>query len=81
MMGFSDHGVIVEYPKARIVKLNEEHGIVDLSACTDKPAIGERVSIIPNHVCVVSNLFDTVYAAQDGRVVREIKVAARGLVR
>jgi D-serine deaminase-like pyridoxal phosphate-dependent protein len=32
-------------------------------------------------VCVVSNLFDSVYAVQDGQVVREIPVAARGMVR
>jgi D-serine deaminase-like pyridoxal phosphate-dependent protein len=81
MLGFPDHGVIMEYPKASIVKLNEEHGIVDLSASREKPRIGERVTIVPNHVCVVSNLFDSVYAVQDGQVVREIPVAARGMVR
>jgi D-serine deaminase-like pyridoxal phosphate-dependent protein len=81
LMGFADHGVILEYPKARIVRLNEEHGIVDLSDSPEKPRIGERVTIVPNHCCVVSNLFDSVYAVSDGRVQREIKVAARGLVR
>ena len=81
LLGFTDHGVIMEYPKARIVRLNEEHGIVDLSQSPEKPSIGERVTIVPNHACVVSNLFDRVYAVSDGRVVREIPVAARGLVR
>jgi D-serine deaminase-like pyridoxal phosphate-dependent protein len=81
LMGFQDHGLILEYPKARIVRLNEEHGVVDLSDSPEKPRIGERVTIVPNHCCVVSNMFDSVYAVSDGRVVREIKVAARGLVR
>jgi len=81
LLGFTDHGVIMEYPKASIVRLNEEHGIVDLSQSPEKPSIGERVTIVPNHACVVSNLFDRVYAVSDGRVVREIPVAARGLVR
>ena len=81
LLGFPDHGVIMEYPKARIVRLNEEHGIVDLSDSPEKPRIGERVTIVPNHACVVSNLFDSVYGVSDGRVVREIPVAARGLVR
>jgi len=81
LLGFTDHGVILEYPKARIVRLNEEHGIVDLTSSPERPRIGERVTIVPNHVCVVSNLFDKVYAVSDGRVVREIPVAARGLVR
>ena len=73
--------MILEYPKALIVRLNEEHGIVDLSNSPEKPRIGERVTIVPNHCCVVSNLFDKVYAVSDGRVLREIEVAARGLVR
>ena len=81
LLGFTDHGVIMEYPKASIVRLNEEHGIVDLSQSPEKPSIGERVTIVPNHACVVSNLFDRIYAVSDGRVVREIPVAARGLVR
>ncbi|MBX9461635.1 MAG: D-TA family PLP-dependent enzyme [Aquamicrobium sp.] len=72
------HGHIVEYPDAVITTLNEEHGIVDLSACAIKPEIGEKVRIIPNHVCVVSNLFDVVNLT-DGEIVLEtVPVAARG---
>ncbi len=72
------HGHIVEYPAAVITTLNEEHGIVDLSACAIKPEIGEKVRIIPNHVCVVSNLFDVVNLT-DGEIVLEtVPVAARG---
>jgi len=41
-----------------IERLNEEHGIVDLTRCVRKPVIGERIRIVPNHVCVVTNLHD-----------------------
>ncbi|MDQ6433755.1 D-TA family PLP-dependent enzyme [Mesorhizobium sp. LHD-90] len=72
------HGHIVEYPDAVITMLNEEHGIVDLSRSANKPAIGDKVRIIPNHVCVVSNLFDVVHLVEDGEVVEQAPVAARG---
>jgi D-serine deaminase-like pyridoxal phosphate-dependent protein len=72
------HGHIVEYPDAVITRLNEEHGIVDLSRCRDKPGIGDRVRVIPNHVCVVSNLFDRVHMIENGEVVGSMPVAARG---
>jgi D-serine deaminase-like pyridoxal phosphate-dependent protein len=72
------HGHIVEYPDAVITMLNEEHGIVDLSRSEKKPAIGDKVRVIPNHVCVVSNLFDMVYLIEDGEVVEQVPVAARG---
>jgi D-serine deaminase-like pyridoxal phosphate-dependent protein len=49
------YGHIVEYPDAAIYKLNEEHAYVDMSRCDKRPAIGERVHVIPAHACVVSN--------------------------
>lgn len=72
------HGHILEYPGAVITLLNEEHAIVDVSACSRRPAIGDRVRIIPNHVCVVSNLFDQVHLIDQGAFVGTEAVAARG---
>ena len=63
------YGMILGYPDAVIERLNEEHGIIDLSRCGAKPAVGEQVAIVPNHVCVVSNLHDEVVLSRDGRVV------------
>jgi D-serine deaminase-like pyridoxal phosphate-dependent protein len=75
------YGYICEYPEARIYALSEEHGHVDFSACVRKPEIGERVSIIPNHCCTVTSLFDEVIGARDARVEKTWQVAARGSVR
>lgn len=72
------YGHIVEYPQAVITVLSEEHATVDVSACTSRPAIGDKVRIIPNHVCVVSNLFELVHLVEDGVVTAVIPVAARG---
>ena len=44
------------------------------------PRIGELVTVIPNHACVVTNLFDRIYAARQGRVETFYEVAARGKV-
>lgn len=81
LLGFSDHGVVVGYPEAVITGLSEEHGVIDLSKCTGpRPEIGDKIRIIPNHTCVVSNLFDTMVFHRDGIVTRVENVAARGLV-
>lgn len=76
-----DHGHIVEYPEARIVGLSEEHAMVDLSACHERPEIGEVVNVIPNHCCVVSNMVDEVYGMRNGALEVVWPVAARGKVR
>lgn len=74
------HGYILEYPNARIYRLNEEHAYVDLSRCDEKPSIGERVHIIPVHACVVTNLHDRLYGVRGETVEVIWPVAARGLV-
>ncbi len=75
------HGLILGYEDAVIERLNEEHGIVDLSRCATKPVVGERLRIVPNHVCVVSNLHDEVAVSRDGELVEMWPVAARGKTR
>jgi len=80
LLGFSDHGLIVEYPDASIAGLSEEHAVVDLSKTDRKPEVGERIRIIPNHTCVVSNMFDKLVFHRDGVVTRIEHVAARGQV-
>jgi D-serine deaminase-like pyridoxal phosphate-dependent protein len=74
-------GLVVEHPAARLYALNEEHGYLDVSACPDVPDIGDVVTIVPNHACVVSNLHDHVLAQRDGAPAEVWRVAARGLVR
>jgi D-serine deaminase-like pyridoxal phosphate-dependent protein len=74
-------GLIVEYPDARIYALSEEHGHVDLSACAERPEVGEVVTVIPNHACGCTNMHDEVVVHRGGRVVGVWPVAARGKLR
>lgn len=80
-LGLDGHGRIVEYPDARIYRLNEEHGYVHLPEGSRAPEVGEVISIIPNHTCVVTNLHDELVGVRKGRVETVWRVAARGLVR
>lgn len=81
LLGFTDYGVIPALPGSRIVSLSEEHAVVDLTDCTvPVPGIGEQVRIVPNHTCVVSNLFDRMVFHRAGVVTRVLPVAARGTV-
>jgi D-serine deaminase-like pyridoxal phosphate-dependent protein len=79
--GLDGYGYICEYPEAKIYQLSEEHGHVDFSACPRQPEIGERLTVIPNHCCTVTSLFDEVIGARGGEVEVTWQVAARGTVR
>lgn len=64
---------------SRLERLSEEHGVVKVEP-GDRFRVGQRVVILPNHACVVSNLHDRVYGVRAGAVETELRVAARGRV-
>lgn len=66
--------------KSRVDRLSEEHGVVRVAE-GETFRVGERVRVLPNHACVVSNLHDRVVLARGERVEGEWSVAARGRVR
>ena len=74
----SGHGLIVEYPEAVIGKLTEEHAQVDVSRCTARPRVGERVTVIPNHICPVVNLHDTAWWWEADGSLQVLPIDARG---
>jgi D-serine deaminase-like pyridoxal phosphate-dependent protein len=75
------HGYIVGHPGATIARLSEEHGVVTLASADDGFDVGDRVEIIPNHICPAVNLTDELVIVHDGHVVDRWPVAARGKVR
>jgi D-serine deaminase-like pyridoxal phosphate-dependent protein len=72
------YGLLPDYPGATMARLNEEHGIIDLSQSQRAPEIGERIRIIPNHVCVVTNLHDHIYLCRQKEMIAKLPVSLRG---
>lgn len=71
------YGYIVDHPEIEIYALNEEHAFLR-SEETNSLQIGDKIEIIPNHACVVTNLVDEVYGLRGGKLDRMIKIDARG---
>jgi D-serine deaminase-like pyridoxal phosphate-dependent protein len=74
------HGFIVGHPGATIARLSEEHGVVTLPPMEHGFDVGDRVEIIPNHICPAVNLTDEFVVIHNGHVVDRWPVAARGKV-
>jgi D-serine deaminase-like pyridoxal phosphate-dependent protein len=79
--GNPGHGYILGHPNAVIERLSEEHGVVVLPPEDERIAIGDRVEIIPNHICPSVNLMDELVIVRDGEVIDTWRVAARGKIR
>jgi D-serine deaminase-like pyridoxal phosphate-dependent protein len=62
-----------------IERLSEEHATVRVTGSTALEP-GDRVYVVPNHACVVSNLVDAVRLVEGDRVIDTLPVAARGRI-
>lgn len=74
------YGYIVEHPEAEIYGMSIEHGHIDISKCENGFRVGDRLSVIPQHQGMTTNLHDQVYAVRNGLVEGIWKVAGRGRV-
>jgi D-serine deaminase-like pyridoxal phosphate-dependent protein len=75
------YGLVVEAPEVKLFKLNEEHGHLDVSGTDRQFRVGDRLTLIPNHVCVCVNLQDEVFLVRNQEVIGSWRVAARGKIR
>ncbi|MFN0178222.1 MAG: alanine racemase [Gemmatimonadales bacterium] len=71
-------GELLDHPEVTVKGMSEEHGILDLSQTSWRPKVGDRVRIIPNHVCIVTHLNDFIHGIRGERVETTWPVAARG---
>ncbi|MFV1849974.1 MAG: D-TA family PLP-dependent enzyme [Thalassospira sp.] len=79
LLGLEGYGYVVGHPEVNVVGLSEEHGILHFEPDLTPFEIGERIKIIPNHVCVVSNMLDQVHLVR-GDDIKTVDVTARGKV-
>ena len=74
------YGVLLDRPEVRVVRMSEEHGILDLRRSNWQPRVGDVVRIVPNHVCIVVHLNDQMLGVRGEVVESSWPVSARGRV-
>jgi D-serine deaminase-like pyridoxal phosphate-dependent protein len=75
--GGEGFGFVLDRPGVLVKGLSEEHGVLDLSRTDWSPRVGDRVRIVPNHVCVSVNLQDALLA-REGDTHRMLELEGRG---
>ena len=71
-------GCLLNDRDVTVKSMSEEHGILDLRRTLWRPQVGDKVRIIPNHVCIVTHLNDVVAGIRGDVVETSWTVAARG---
>lgn len=78
LLGLTGYGHVLGRPDIQITGLSEEHGT--LEAQNIGLRVGERLRIVPNHACVVTNMLERVELMRGARHVETMPVKARGQV-
>ena len=73
-------GYIHEYPEILFEGMSEEHGHLNIAASVHPLRIGDRLSILPNHVCACVNMHDRIFYHRKGVVEGVWPIAGRGRV-
>ena len=74
-------GFIVGHPGAVISRMFDEHAIIEDEAFYGAVAVGDKVRIIPVHICPTCNLYDRATLISGDDALQEIEIAARGKLR
>jgi D-serine deaminase-like pyridoxal phosphate-dependent protein len=75
--GCAGYGALLDRPEVTVHALSEEHGLIDVSKTDLRLRIGDRVRVVPNHVCVSVNLHPQLHAVRGNQVVGTWEVARR----
>ena len=78
---FGVYGLVKGMPYAALVRAYEEHGVLKVDPSKGELKVGDKLEIIPNHVCPAVNLFDELTGVRNDNVTAIWHVAARGKVR
>ena len=74
-------GLVKEDHAAVIEKLSEEHGHLNVAGSDRRYRVGDRLSVIPNHVCTTVNMHDEIYGVRGENVEAVWRVEGRGKVK
>ncbi|MDM5297421.1 alanine racemase [Bacillus pumilus] len=71
-------GKVKEFDGVFVSDVFDEHAIIYHEGFRQQVQIGDKVQIIPNHICPAMNLHEKAYLIQDGEVVEELLIACKG---
>jgi len=79
LLGLSGYGHVLTRDDIAIDQLSEEHGRL-VSEGPINLKVGDKLRIVPNHACVVTNMVDAVHIVEQGEITGLWPVAARGRI-
>lgn len=61
-----------------VANLYDEHAVLNSAELRDRVRVGDKVEVIPSHVCPTVNLYDCAYLVSGGQVLQALPISCRG---
>ncbi|MFW6047415.1 MAG: hypothetical protein ACOCP4_06505 [Candidatus Woesearchaeota archaeon] len=74
-------GYIKNFDNVYVKRLFDEHGIINDEKFQNEVKIGEKIEIIPAHICPTVNLYDETQVVSKGKLFKTVPILARGKVK
>ncbi len=75
------YGLVKNSGGVRLSGVFDEHGLIHNKEFRNSISIGDKIEIIPNHICPVCNLYESAYFVSKGTVLKEVPILCRGKTR
>ena len=72
------YGLVKRSDNIRLSGVFDEHGLIYDKGFREQIDIGDKIEIIPNHICPTCNLYEKAYLVSKGAVIKEIPILCRG---
>lgn len=72
------YGLVKNSANVRLSGVFDEHGLITDQEFSKSIQVGDKVEVIPNHICPACNLYEKAYLVADGKYIKEIPVLCRG---
>ncbi len=71
-------GTIKEDTSVTVFDVYDEHAIIYNEQFSNRVSVGDKIEVIPVHICPVCNLHEKAYLVKNGEVISEVPVLCRG---
>lgn len=76
---YPGYAVVASRPDLHLLRMNEEHGMLTSDQGPTRLRVGQKLELIPIHVCTALNLQNQVYLLENGKLSLQ-RVDARGML-
>lgn len=78
MCATEGQGLVKNSNNVCVAGLFDEHGLIYNQQFRNEVEVGDKIEIVPNHICPTCNLYEKAYLVSNGEVLKEIPILCRG---